>query len=60
MPNSPVNRLTSGFTIAAWIKADSVAGSHTIVATAQPASDNGYWFGISDGKLRFVKHPDHY
>ena len=59
MPNSPVNRLTSGFTVAAWIKADSVAGSHTIVATAQTASGNGYWFGISDGKLLFVKHPDH-
>ena len=57
MPNSPVNRLTTGFTIAGWIKPDSLSGAHTIVATSRTKTGNGYWFGTSGGRLRFDGWP---
>ena len=57
MPNSPVNRLTSGFTIAGWVKPDSLSGAHTIVSTSRKKTGNGYWFGTSGGRLRFDGWP---
>ena len=57
IPNSPVNRLTSGFTLAGWIKPDSLTGAHTIVSTSRHKTGNGYWFGTSGNRLRFEGWP---
>ena len=52
--NGPANRLTNNFTVAAWIRPDSVSGVQRIVATANTVSNNGWGFGLNGSGLRFT------
>ncbi|MBC8422435.1 MAG: hypothetical protein H8E01_00230, partial [Chloroflexi bacterium] len=54
--NGPVNRLVNDFTVAAWIRPDTVSGVQRIVSTAGTNSNNGWGFGTYDANLRFTTY----
>ena len=56
MGNHPVNRLTSSFSVAAWIKPASLSGNQRIVSVANTASGNGWGFGLSGSNLMFTTY----
>ena len=51
--HGPANELTSSFSVAAWIKPDSVDGYGRIVTAANNNSVNGWGFGQHNGNLLF-------
>ncbi len=50
---SSANLLVSSFTVAAWVKPNSLPASARIVSTARTRSNNGWGFGLSGSNLTF-------
>ena len=51
--HSAANELAKSFTVAAWIKPNSVSGVRNIVSTARTTTNNGWGFRLSGGNLAF-------
>ncbi|MFH1632590.1 MAG: LamG-like jellyroll fold domain-containing protein [Chloroflexota bacterium] len=54
LANSGINRLTNEFSVAAWIRPESVSGYHRILSTARTNSHNGFAFGTYNDGLSFT------
>jgi len=56
LPNSAANRLTHGFTVAAWVKPDAVSSVQRVVSSSRQKSVNGWTFGLDGDGLRFTTY----
>jgi hypothetical protein len=54
--HSAANELAESFTVAAWIKPNSLTGSQRIVSTARTKSNNGWGFGFTGSQLLFSNY----
>jgi subtilisin-like proprotein convertase family protein len=52
--HSAINERAAGFSVAAWIKPESLSGIQRLVATAQTQSANGFALGLQNDKLLFT------
>lgn len=48
-----IGQLTSGLSVMAWVKPDSLSGTQRFIASGRGASNNGLGFGMQSGKLLF-------
>ena len=51
-----IQNLSNGFTVAGWVRADSLAGTHQIFSADTSSSDNGFGFGTNGSNLTFSVH----
>lgn len=51
-----VAALTEDFTVMAWVNPESITGTHTILASGQANSANGWGFGVAAGTLFFEQY----
>jgi hypothetical protein len=54
--HSAANELAKSFTVAAWIKPNSLTGAQRIVSTARTKSNNGWGFGLTGSQLLFTNY----
>ncbi|HQI84959.1 MAG TPA: tandem-95 repeat protein [Anaerolineae bacterium] len=52
--HSAINERAAGFSVAAWIKPQSLSGIQRLVGTAQTQSANGFSLGLQNDKLLFT------